>query len=506
MPTVPDGTSLSGPASQPNASNIPDRPGQQIILINDRPPPLRSGQIIAVAQGQTHAPFEQLLCHDVGNLIIDRLVRSPVSPEARQDDKTLSEAARRCFGLTCASMALQGRMRDHPAYVASAASIRWLRNLNCLGNQLRDTWDPGALTALVHGPSDVRLQCWPLAQKARTDLLIQRLFWSTGTDKFMTMVRELFKLTKGQTLDSHHGMFIDPHYIALSALSAIIRRFGFTDNHIPPFIRQLISALDSVESLPTRLRASFWAELAIGFPTSSELQVAALKALDEMTRQDAKLEDFLPFVNQAAAFLNAPETASPELVEAVVSRLEGSDSLLWPSNVDLLEGLQRSLQPPQVEMPFENPSIRLERLLVRYMRALNAQRLHAGMSTARLDMSRIRASWLLSAFSQLEADDKLKIVDILFMPFRPNGHKAFYRDLKIVMPLIESALADHAIPLHRRLLLANDLLQRLATTQYMETGEAGILAELREVLLRELRARVRSASPGSAHHPSEDRL
>jgi hypothetical protein len=305
------------------------------------------------------------------------------------------------------------------------------------------------------------------------------LLWCTHEEKFKSLLSALFEQTKGHALVSNHGMFIDPQHLALSALGAIVHRFG--DRGITPRLIDQIVALSP--SLSERSRAAFWAELAIHDRKNPERLANALNELDKLINGDTELSAFRKFVDEAIRFLNDPQNATDELRAAMIAKLD-SNNTLWPSSVKLLKELAFLAEPEEegVKPLSEEQRTRLQRALVRYMQTLNALHINIDMTKARVAMSAIPRDLLMSAFSELEMDDKLKIVDILVNVDLLKRDEVFYRELQSWLPVIKSALTDNSIPRDRRLLLVNDLLNRMRITSKAGTHEDIELRVLRDLL------------------------
>ncbi|GAA4341113.1 hypothetical protein GCM10023165_21530 [Variovorax defluvii] len=364
-------------------------------------------------------------------------------------------------------------MLVHPHH----ASIQWLRALNHIAARIRDPEHrASALGRLIHAHFDVRLRDWPSAPETRTAMLVERLYHHASADEFKTLLSELFKLSGGDTPDTNARMFIDPRCIASSALGTIVRPLGFASLPTFQIIDRIVEEFDSLFSPSPRHRAKFWAELTVSHREPRRRQDAS-NVLRKLIDEHAELSHFGEFFEQAMAFLMKPQEAPHEHREAMITYLLESGTPLSPLSVELLVALAGLVHAREGQGLSEVQRTRLQPLLSQYMQAFNA--LHTRLlHKAREQMRRIPVRLLLLPFSQLDMDDKLKIVDVPVDTSDEDGEDFFYLDVQTFLPMIRSALTDNALPLQMRLALARKLLDRLKETsneKALETYELHVL-------------------------------
>jgi hypothetical protein len=229
------------------------------------------------------------------------------------------------------------------------------------------------------------------------------------------------------------------------------------------------------EMLSREQTAAFFVEVNSGRRT------LMLRFLD---RTYPELAAFRQFVREACLFLNDPSEAPDKLRETMIDHLEQDDTSWTPSNVQLIEALADLVDPAEGVTPLSNTqTIRVQRILTRYMEALNAMHADIHMSSVRAHLYRIPNAMLMSAFNDLAIYDRFKIAGIILDPYRPGGRQDYLAELDTWLPVIRNVLSDRSIPIEQRQRLVEGLLTELAQVD-MSTPAAVELTRLRDDVAR----------------------
>jgi hypothetical protein len=484
--TEPPPETRADSAPQENATNIPHHPGQILIPIEDQTPTLTGNQIVAVNPGRSERhPLVRLLSSDVGPLIVD-YAKPQLDLTATRKDETL-QAIRHLYNhLRYVNKDLNGLIKTRFPCNAETQAILWLHKLNRVtSNFLADqnpnsTWGKSygracaALSLLIKAESDidVRLPNQPHAQRRRAEVLAQRLVSCGDIELVRVLLAELFDAALSVEVAAHQ-MFIDRQHLALSALGAFVRRFSLQHDAVA-IVQHIIAHTDDM--LSDEQRAALFVEMA-----SSNQRTQMLRGLD---RNYPEFPAFRQFVREACLFLNDPSEASDELRETMIDHLEQDDTSWTPSNVQLIEALADLVNPAEGVTALSNAqTIRVQRILTRYMEALNAMHADIHMSSVRAHLYRIPNAMLMSAFNDLAIYDRLKIAGIILDPYRPTGREDYLAELDTWLPVIRNVLGDRSIPIEYRRRLMDGLFTELAQLD-MSTTAAVELTRLRDDLAR----------------------
>lgn len=489
--TEPPPETRADSAPQENATNIPHHRGQIIIPIEDQTPTLTGNQIVAVNHGPSERhPLVRLLSSDSGPLIID-YAKPQLDLTATRKDETLQAILHLYNHLKYVSKDLNGLIRTRFPCNAETQAILWLHRLNRVtSNFLADQdlnstvseWCATAthrasiakLSLLIKAESDidVRLPNQPNAQRRRAEVLAQHLISCGDIPVVRALLSALFDAALSVEVVAHR-MFIDREHLALSALGAFVRRFSLQHNCARMVFEEISASADSF--LSDEQLAAFTAE------THGDHRTHVLRLLD---RNYPKLPAFRQFVREACLFLNDPSEASDKLRETMIDHLEQDDTSWTPSNVQLIEALADLVDPAEGVTPLSNTQrIRVQRILTRYMEALNAMHADIHMSSVRAHLFRIPNAMLMSAFDELAIYDKLKIAGIILDPYRPGNTQDYLAELDTWLPAIRNVLSDRSIPIEQRQRLVDGLLTELAQVD-MSTPAAVELTGLRDDLAR----------------------
>jgi hypothetical protein len=290
------------------------------------------------------------------------------------------------------------------------------------------------------------------------------------------MLIELFSHGKSGVGVVDHRMFIDPQHLALSAVSAFARIFGanrFDAEDLYKYIIEHVAPHLSLEH-----SKAFIAEVTILCRGNSR------KPFELLDKYFPEPSAFTDFVRSVCHFLDNSSTAPNDLREAMIAHLEEDDTSWSSSTFELATVLGNLGRPPERndDIPLSTDQrIRVERIMTRYMEALNTMHTDIQMHAARKNLLNLSGPMRLSAFAELATHDKLKIAGILFDPSGPYsqlGYAYLLVEIQSWMPAIRNVLGDRSIPIEQRKHLVNGLLTELARFVPDDERERPVVDEL----------------------------